>query len=138
MAADRAEHVDEVVEPALAAGRWVVTDRYSGSTIAYQGHGRGLELEGLGRLVTWAASGLAADLVVVLDVPLDLARRRLGASRPDRLEGLDEGFHVRVRDGFLAQAADDPAHWVVVAAGGTVEDVAAAVHDAVTSRLGRP
>jgi dTMP kinase len=138
MAADRAEHVDEVVEPALAAGRWVVTDRYSGSTIAYQGHGRELDLDGLRRLVTWAAAGLAADLVVVLDVPLALARDRLGRARPDRLEGLDEGFHARVREGFLAQAAADPERWVVVDASGTVDDVSGAVGDAVASRLGAP
>jgi len=138
MAADRAEHVDELLAPALAAGRWVVTDRYSGSTIAYQGHGRGLELDGLRRLVDWATAGLAADLAVVVDVPLEVARARLGASRPDRLEGLDEGFHARVREGFLAQAEADPAHWAVVDGTAPVGEVAEAVHRAVLSRLGQP
>ena len=138
MAADRAEHVEEVVRPALDAGRWVVTDRYSGSTIAYQGHGRGLEPEGLRRLVDWAAGGVAADLVVLVDVPLEVARARLAGLRRDRLEGLDEGFHARVRQGFLDQAAADPEHWVVVDGSAPVEAVADEVHDAVVRRLGRP
>jgi len=138
MAADRAEHVEEVVRPALDAGRWVVTDRYSGSTIAYQGHGRGLEPEGLRRLVDWAAGGVAADLVVLVDVPLEVARARLAGLRRDRLEGLDEGFHARVRQGFLDQAAADPEHWVVVDGSAPVEAVADEVHDAFVRRLGRP
>jgi len=138
MAADRAEHVDEVVGPALEAGAWVVTDRFSGSTIAYQGYGRGLPLAGLHELVAWAAAGVAPDLVVLVDVPLEVARARLGAARPDRLEGLDEGFHARVRDGFLAQATADPEHWVVVDGTGAIDAVADAVHDAVVNRLGHP
>ena len=138
MAADRAEHVDEVIRPALESGRWVVTDRFSGSTLAYQGHGRGLGLDGLRALVEWAADGVVADLVVLVDVPLPVARDRLGSARPDRLEGLDEGFHRRVRDGFLALAAEDPDRWVVVDGTAGADDVARAVLDATTARLGVP
>ena len=137
MAADRAEHVDEVIVPALDAGRWVVTDRFSGSTLAYQGHGRGLDLGALRALVTWAAGGLVPDLVVLVDVPVEVARRRLGASRPDRFEGLDAGFHARVRDGFLALAAEDAERWVVVDGTGDAAAVAAAVCS-VVGRLGAP
>src|SRR3984885_7287137 len=73
MAADRAEHVALVVAPALAAGEWVVSDRFSGSTLAYQGYGRGLEVAELRRVVEWAAAGVAADLSIVIDVPVPLA-----------------------------------------------------------------
>ena len=96
MAADRAQHVAEVVSPALGEGRWVVTDRFSGSTLAYQGYGRGLDLEELRRLVAWAARGVTADLTILLDVPLAVARRRVNPDRADRLERLDAGFHERV------------------------------------------
>ncbi len=114
MAADRAEHVVHVIEPALAAGRWVVTDRFSGSTLAYQGYGRGLDLAELSTLVQWATGGLAPDLSIVIDVPVDVATTRLSASAPDRLERLGPDFATKVRQGFLDLAADDPAHWVVV------------------------
>jgi len=77
MAADRAQHVDEVLVPTLAEGRWVVTDRYSGSTVAYQGWGRELGAATLAPVLDFAAGGLAADLAVLVDVPLDLARERL-------------------------------------------------------------
>ena len=75
MAADRAQHVDEVIRPALAEGRWVVTDRFSGSTLAYQGWGRGLATEPLRQVVGWAAGGVAADLSVLVDVPVEVARQ---------------------------------------------------------------
>jgi len=88
MAADRAEHVDLVVAPALAAGEWVVSDRFSGSTLAYQGYGRGLDTAELAQLVAWATSGLAPDLSILVDVPVDLAQSRRAASKPDRLERL--------------------------------------------------
>ncbi len=114
MAADRAEHVALVVEPALSAGEWVVSDRYSGSTLAYQGYGRGLDRAELRRLIAWATSGLVADLSILVDVPVEVAAARLGAAAPDRLERLGPAFAERVRDGFLALATDDPAHWAVV------------------------
>ena len=84
MAADRAEHVARVLEPALAAGEWVVSDRYAGSTIAYQGYGQGLDPAALGELVRWATGGLAADLSVLVDVRVEVAAARLAARRPGR------------------------------------------------------
>ena len=119
MAADRAEHVAQVIEPALAAGEWVVTDRYAGSTIAYQGYGRGLEPTALADVVAWATAGVAADLSVLVDVPVEVAAARLAAGRgpprvADRMERLGPDFAARVREGFLAQAAADPGHWLVV------------------------
>jgi dTMP kinase len=113
MAADRAQHVAEVVAPALDAGRHVVTDRYAGSSLAYQGHGRGLPLDEVRWLSEWAAEGLWPDVTVLLDVPLELAAsRRTG--RPDRLEAAGDEFHRRVVDGFRRLAREHCDTWVVV------------------------
>jgi dTMP kinase len=136
MAADRAEHVEVLIAPALAAGEWVVSDRYSGSTLAYQGYGQGLEVAELRGLVEWATAGLAPDLSILVDVPVEVAQARLARSAPDRLERLGPSFAGRVRDGFLAQAAEDPAHWVVV--DGTLEKapLSAQIAELVHQRLG--
>jgi dTMP kinase len=136
MAADRAQHVDEVVRPALDAGRWVVTERFSGSTLAYQGYGRGLDLGELHRLVLWATGGIEPDLTILLDVAPSLARGRRDLERADRLERLDAGFHGRVRDGYRALAEADPDTWVVVDAGADVEVVAEQLLAVVRERLG--
>jgi dTMP kinase len=134
MAADRAEHVAQVVEPALASGRWVVTDRYSGSTIAYQGYGRGLGAEGLAELVAWATAGVEADLSVFVDVPVEVASsRRRGA---DRLERLGPEFAARVREGFAAQAAAEPGRWLVVDGTREIDAITAHIVEAVRTRLG--
>lgn len=138
MAADRAEHVDLVVAPALAAGRWVVSDRFSGSTLAYQGYGRGLGAADLRPLVDFAAGGLWPALSILVDVPVEVAQARLAAVAPDRLERLGPGFAQRVRDGFLALAAADPVHWVVV--DGTADAAELTVHilGIVRERVGQP
>lgn len=138
MAADRAQHVDEVIRPALAEGRWVVTDRYSGSTLAYQGWGRGLATDPLRRMVAWASGGVEPDLSVLVDVGPEVARQRLGESAPDRLERLDAGFHERVRHGFVALARADEEHWAVVDGSGQVTTVATKIAQVVHERLGRP
>jgi dTMP kinase len=138
MAADRAQHVAEVVVPALDAGAWVVTDRFSGSTLAYQGYGRGLDLADLARLVDWATAGLHPDLTVLIEVPTHLAEQRLSRGRRDRFEALGEAFHQRVADGFHQLAADDPDTWTVVDGTGPAEDVSESVWSAVRSRLGVP
>jgi len=139
MSADRAEHVALVIEPALAAGHWVVSDRYSASTIAYQGYGRGLDPARLAELVTWAAAGLAADLSVLVDVTVEVAAARLaagGRGGADRMERLGPEFATRVRHGFLAQAAEDTAHWLVVDGSADVETVAAHIVASVRERFG--
>ncbi len=138
MAADRAEHVALVLEPALTAGEWVVSDRFSGSTMAYQGYGRGLPISELSALVAWATAGLVADLSILVDVTVDVAGARLDPGARDRLEGLGPEFAGRVRDGFLAQAAQDPEHWVVV--DGTMEERAltTSLVEIVRQRFGPP
>jgi dTMP kinase len=139
LAADRAQHVAEVIRPALDAGHIVVTDRYTGSSLAYQGHGRGLDTGEVAALSRFATSGLDADVVVLLTVPASVRHERLrqrgdGADRMER-EGAD--FHDRVERGFAALAAADPARWVVVDGDAPVDEVAAAVWVAVEPRLVR-
>ena len=128
MLADRAEHVAEVIRPALARGAVVVCDRYTPSTLAYQGVARGLGVEEVERLSRWAANGLEPDAVVVLDLPDVVAEARVAADR-DRFERAGERFHARVRAAYRALAADRG--WIVVDAGGSPADVAARVQAAV-------
>lgn len=134
MAADRAQHVSELVRPHLAAGRDVVTDRYAGSSLAYQGFGRGLPLDEVRHLTEFATGGLWPDLVVLLDVPVDVAVARLQGV-PDRIEAAGDDFHRRVSDGF-AELARTTEGWVVVDGTGTPDAVAAAVRAVVHERLG--
>jgi dTMP kinase len=135
MAADRAQLATEVLEPALTAGRHVVTDRSAWSSLASQGYGRGLDLVDLRRMSDWALAGRWPDLVVLLDVPRDVASRRLGVVL-DRFEAEAGSFHERVIDGFRALAADHADRWVVVDGSGDEAAVAAAVVTAVGERLG--
>lgn len=132
VAAARAQHVAEVIEPALAAGRDVVTDRFTGSSLAYQGHGRGLPVEEVRRLSAFASAGLEPDLYVLLDVPADVAAVRLGEDR-DRMESAGDDFHDRVRRGYAELARTEG--WVVVDGTGTPDEVEAAVFEAVSGRL---
>ena len=136
MAADRAQHVAEVVAPALEAGRWVVTDRFSGSTLAYQGYGRGLDLDDLRQLTEWATAGISPDLNVLVDVPVAVGRGRRAGGRDDRLESLGDEFQERVRSGYLALAAADPERWVVIDGVGARDEVATRLRTAVVARLG--
>jgi dTMP kinase len=142
VAADRAEHVARVLEPALVAGEWVVTERYSGSTLAYQGWGRGLPPEELAPLVAWAAGRVSADLSVLVDVTPEAAAARLGRRHrrggSDRLERLGLDFATRVREGFLAQAEADPAHWAVVDGTAEIPALSARILQVVRQRLGEP
>jgi dTMP kinase len=101
--AARAQHVADRIRPELAAGRDVLCDRFVDSTLAYQGYGRGVDLDVLRGLCDAATGGLVPDLTLVLDIPVDTSRRRTGSrgQAADRLESEDDGFHQRVRDGFL-------------------------------------
>ncbi|MEV5160430.1 dTMP kinase [Streptomyces sp. NPDC053728] len=115
-AADRAEHVDSVVRPALERGAVVISDRYIDSSVAYQGAGRDLAPTEIARISRWATSGLVPHLTVLLDVDPETARERF-TEAPDRLESEPAEFHTRVRSGFLTLAAADPARYLVVDAG---------------------
>ena len=123
MAADRAQHVAEVVRPALAEGRTVITDRYIPSSIAYQGYGRQLDPREIANLSAWATQELWPDLVILLEVPLSVSVERTGGAR-DRLEDAGRDFHRRVHDGFLQQAIADAERFAVV--DGTLDEEAVA------------
>ncbi|MGW2325655.1 dTMP kinase [Streptomyces sp. NPDC001700] len=125
-AADRAEHVDSVVRPALERGAVVISDRYIDSSVAYQGAGRDLAATEIARISRWATDGLVPHLTVLLDVSPETARERF-TEAPDRLESEPAEFHQRVRSGFLALAAADPARYLVVDAGQVPEAVTTVV-----------
>lgn len=134
-AADKAEHVDTVVLPALADGRVVITDRYVDSALAYQGAGReqvDVEVERLNR---WATLDLRPHLTVVLDLAPEQGLGRF--AERDRIEGEGQEFHLRVRAEFLRLAAADPDHYLVLDARLPVEEIAGAVRDRVQPLLGQ-
>ena len=131
MAADRAQHVAEVIRPALARGVDVVSDRFTGSTLAYQGFARGLPVPELARLSAWATGGLEADVVILLDVPAGVAATRM-KPEADRMEAAGAAFHQRVTEGYRTLAAGDPGRWRVVDGSGSVEDVEALVMAALS------
>lgn len=127
-AADRAQHVAEVVRPALAAGKIVVTDRYIGSSLAYQGVGRGLGVEEVQAISSFATDGLDPDVVVLLEVPLEERARRLAVrdrstGGPDRIEREAADFHRRVDEAFRALAEADPGRWRIVDGSGSAGEV---------------
>jgi dTMP kinase len=134
-AADRAEHVNTVIIPALERGAIVVTDRYVDSSIAYQGAGRELPIEDVARLSKWATGGLRPDLTVVLDLPPEIGLRRAGQSGLDRVESETFEFHDRVRKRYLEIAAADPRHYAVVDAVASPEEVAAAIRERIEPLL---
>ncbi|HJR88598.1 MAG TPA: dTMP kinase [Aeromicrobium sp.] len=132
-AADRAEHVEALIRPALAQGSVVITDRYVDSTLAYQGAGRSLDAADLQQLAQIATGGLRPHLTVVLDIdPVDGLGR---AGDHDRIEAEPLDFHERVREHFLALAGADPEHYLVVPATGDVDAIHATIRGAVAPLL---
>lgn len=125
-AADKAQHVTELIEPSLAAGHDVVCDRYVSSAIAYQGYGRALDLDMVTSVLRFATQALVPDVTILLEVDEATAQARLGDAL-DRLEAESREFHRRVRDGFRALAAHDPARWLVVDGEGTPDEVEARI-----------
>jgi dTMP kinase len=115
-AADRADHVAAVVQPALRRGAIVITDRYVDSSLAYQGYGRDLPVDEIAEVNKWATGGLVADLTVLLDVPPAVGLGRF-ASPADRIESEPQEFHERVRRGFRRLAEAEPHRYLVVDAG---------------------
>ncbi|MDI3341085.1 MAG: dTMP kinase [Sphaerobacter sp.] len=135
--AARAQHVAEVIRPALAAGKIVLCDRYIDSTLAYQGAGRGLDQEELLQLQRFATGGLWPDLTVLLDVPVEIgqARRRASGEPLSRFDADALGFHERVRAGFLAAARSEPRRWRIIDATRGEEEVAQEALAVVLERL---
>ena len=142
-AAARAQHVAEVVQPALQAGRTVICDRFTDATIAYQGYGRGLNLATIARLNAEASGGTLPDLTVLLDCPVEVGLKRAFArinstagAREERFELESVQFHQRVRDGYLALAAEQPERFAVVDGSLAIDETAAAILAAVSRKPG--
>jgi len=117
--ASRAQLAHEVIYPALGKGLWVLTDRYIDATLAYQGYGRGLDLENLRLIQEWATGSLWPHTTILLDCDVDTAlqRQRRRNNQADRIEQEDRSFHERVRNGYLALAKSEPQRFIVLDAG---------------------
>jgi dTMP kinase len=133
-AADRAQHIAEVVAPALDAGRNVVSDRSLYSTLAYQGFGRELPVEELKQINNWAIAGRWPEVVVFLDTPDELIAERLRDRDLDRFEAAGDAFHQRVLDGFRTMAATEAERWITIDGRGTIAEVEATIVAALTDR----
>ena len=139
--ADRAQHVREVVRPALEEGKLVVSDRYADSTLAYQGYGRGMDLDMLRRLNLVATGGTVPELTIVLDCPVEVAlaraaeRRDGRAARENRFEAEGIAFQRRVREGFLELAQAEPSRCVVIPTAGPVMEAQEEMRRIIDERL---
>lgn len=135
--AARAQHVEEVIQPRLQRGELVLCDRYTDSTLAYQGYGRGLDLETLRRLQREATGGLEPDLTVLLNLPIEAGLARIPRPAQDRLDQETEAFHHRVRAGYQQLAAAEPRRWREVDASADPDQVAGRILELVSEALDR-
>jgi dTMP kinase len=133
-AADRAQHIAEIVVPALESGRPVVSDRSVYSSLAYQGYGRELDVDEIRHLNEWGTGGVWPSVVVFLDTPDDVIAERMRTRDLDRFEAAGDEFHARVLAGFRTMAAAEPERWITVQAVGSVDRVAADVRRALDER----
>jgi len=134
--ASRAQLVEEVIQPALEAGRLVICDRYADSTLAYQGYGYQNDLDSLRKIIDYATGGLKPDLTVLLDIDPEIGlRRRTNAGNLNRLDALDLAFHRRVRAGYHALVREEPERWVVIDADQSFEQVQEDLLAAVLQKL---
>ena len=138
MAADRAQHLDELVTPALQRGQHVISDRSAYSSLAYQGYGRQLDLAMLKQFNSWAINNRWPDLVVYIDVPLDILLERLKKRELDRFEREDRSFFERIARGFNEMARAEPDRWLIVDGTPPKDELAATILREVTSRLNIP
>lgn len=134
--AARREHVEKRIRPALAAGKWVISDRFYDSTVAYQCYGQGAAPEDEAALRWLAIGGLQPDLTLLLDIPVETGRERAQARQRSRYEAMNDGLHLRVRSGFLDIARREPQRVAVVDAAQDPDNVAAAVQTIVAERFG--
>lgn len=133
--ASRSLHISNAIRPALEAGKWVVCDRFTDASRAYQGSGRGLDMQRINTLAEWVQNGLEADLTILLDASAEIGMQRAQQrGEADRLESEQQAFYQRVRQGYLDLAAAHPHRFVVLDASGSMADVRAEV-ERVTSQL---
>lgn len=133
--AGRRDHIEQVIRPALAAGRTVVSDRFTDASFAYQGGGRGLDGHVLSQLEAWVAQGLQPDLTIWFDLPAELAAQRRAAARTaDRFEQQDLHFFARVRAGYVARAEAAPERFARIDASQSIEAVSAQITAVLEAR----
>ena len=133
--AARRNHLETTIKPALAAGKWVISDRFADSTMAYQGIVQGLGRDAVRTLYDLAVGNLAPDLTLVLDLPVDIGLKRAGArGGEDRYERMGAAFHERLRDAFLEIVRDNPDRCVLIDAAGSEDEVAGLILKAVEAR----
>jgi len=130
--AARREHIAQVIAPALAEGRWVVSDRFTDATYAYQGAGRGMAKDRIAALERWVQDGLQPDLTLVFDAPVEVALARLAKDRGDRFELENKSFFERVRAAYLERAQADPRRMKVVQGGRPLPEVKKDVEDIIS------
>jgi len=137
--AARAQHVEELIRPALAEGKIVLCDRFGDSTLAYQGFGHKTDLETLQALLDFSTGGLKPDLTLLVDVPVDegMARKRENSSEWNRLDAYALAFHERVRQGYFALAESEPERWLIIDATVDKDEVQESMRKAIMSRLKR-
>ena len=128
MFAARAQHIESVIEPALSSGTWVLCDRFTDASYAYQGAGRGISFDDIALLESYVQQGLTPDLTLVLDLPVQLSEQRAGQrSAPDRFEQQQQDFKQKVRDCYLRRAQDEPTRMKVIDAAKPLDDVKVSV-----------
>ncbi len=134
MFAARLEHIEQVIRPALQAGRWVLSDRFTDATFAYQGGGRGMDWARLTQLEQWAHADLQPDLTLFFDVPVEVARQRLSANLSlDRFEQEQADFFERVRAGYHRRVAEHPERYALIDASVTLEEVKSRLEEVLIS-----
>lgn len=134
--ASRSLHLQNAIIPALERGEWVVCDRFTDASRAYQGCGRGLDMDRIERLAEWVQGGVEPDLTILLDAPAELGMQRAAArGNADRMDSQAMSFYQRVRDGYLALAEQNPERFVVIDASGTLEQVRASIAAEMQSLL---
>jgi len=134
MFAARLEHIEQVIKPSLSAGKWVISDRFSDASFAYQGGGRGLDWDKLKQLERWVQGDLQPDLTIFFDVPVDVARKRLlNAASLDRFEQEHSDFFERVREGYHRRIRENPQRYVVIDGAKAMNDVKLNLEDIVLS-----
>lgn len=137
MFAARAQHILEVIEPALERGDWVLCDRFTDATYAYQGGGRGMTVSDISELEQYVQGDLRPDLTILLDLPVEVGESRAGQrSAPDRFEQQKLNFKQQVRDHYLARAAAEPKRIKIIDASQSIEAVKASINDAMKEYIG--
>ncbi|RVU29384.1 dTMP kinase [Neptunomonas marina] len=135
--AARAQHLAQTIKPALAQGKWVLSDRFTDATFAYQGAGRGLDWQRIAQLEQFVQGDLRPDLTLLLDLPVEVGMARASArSAPDRFETEKQAFFERVRAGYLRRVQEEPSRFAVIDASAPLANVQQQIKDALITKLG--